>query len=132
MRDKKDSQAKWWWKWVVWVFGIWFLMGLMGLPYSWDRWTDQQYLSAIFFLILVGLFEGYHRLKCLREEIEAAFNRLEEGQSENSAVLEHIEAGLKRLEAEQQKLNRQEIRNTILVEQIVANLPSSSDTENHV
>ena|SRR5579863_9520365 len=126
MRDKNDSQWKWWWKWVLWVGSVWFLMGLFGLPFSWDRWTDKQYLSAIFALIVIGAFEGYHRLK----GIESAFKRLEEEQLEGAAILGRIEAGLKRLETEQQKLNRQQIRDAILIEQIVASLPSASGPAN--
>lgn len=131
MRDKNDSRREWWWKWGCWVIGVWFLMGLFGLPYSWYRWTDHQYLFGIFSLIVIGLFEGYQRLKYLREDIEAGFKRLEEEQPENRAMLQEIEAGLKRLEAEQQKLKRQEVRNTILMEQIVANLPSGPGTADH-
>jgi hypothetical protein len=49
----------------------------------------------------------------------------------NMILLQHIESGLKRLENEQEKVNRQEVRNAILIEQIVATLPPASGTADH-
>jgi len=61
----------------------------------------------------------------IRREQRDLIEHLREEKREKMILLEQIEAGLKRVENEQQKLNRQEVRNAILIEQIVANLPSA-------
>jgi uncharacterized membrane protein (DUF106 family) len=79
--------------------------------------------------MVIALFEGEYLIKHLREEQrqnKLVLDRVAEEQQQNTFLLERLEEGQQRIEAEQQKLKRQQVRATILIEGIVENTPAAS------
>ena len=95
----------------------------MGLLFGWHDWSDYTYLRLVFGGVVIALFEGEFLLRHLRDEQRQntlVLERLEEEQRQHRLLLE-------RLGAEQEKLGRQQTRETIVLEGILANMPTASD-----
>ena len=113
--------------WLIRTIPLFLVLNML---FGWHGWTDHTYLELIFVGMLIGLFEGGFLLEGVKErqsQNTLLLERLEEGQRENTLLLEQLEEGQRRVEAEQQKLKRQQVRATILIEGIMANMPAASD-----
>lgn len=109
-------------KWLVWTIAV--VLSLLFGWHEWSelfsgRWSDHTYLELIFLGIMVALFEGGSLVKRLGREQRDRIESIAEEQRKTIAILE-------RLEHEHRKLNRQQVSNLILIEQVVASLPSVS------
>ena len=104
------------------------LLLVLKMLLGWHEWDDHTYLELIFFGMLIVIFEGGFRLEGVKERQQQntlRLERLEEGQRENTRLLERLEEGQQRLESEQQKVRRQQARDAIVLEGIVAVMPES-------
>jgi len=113
--------------WLIRTIPLFLVLGVL---FGWHEWSDHTYLGLIFGGVLIILFEGELLLRHLREEQrqnKVLLERIEEGQRRSTPLLERLEEGQQRLEAEQQKLRRQQIREAVILEGILANMPPASD-----
>lgn len=104
---------------------------VLGLNFGWHEWSDHTYLELLFYGMLIALFGGEYLIQHLREEQrqnKLTLDRIAEEQRQNGLRLERLEEGQRRIEAEQQKLNRQQVRTLILIEGMVAATPTSFDS----
>lgn len=111
------------------------LFVVLGVLFGWHDWSDHKYLELIFGAVVIAVFEGDLLLRDLKEEQrqnKVLLERLEEGQRQHTLLLERLEEGqrlntllLERVGAQQEKLARQQIRETIVLEGILANMPLS-------
>lgn len=109
---------------------------VLGVLFGWHDWSDHTYLVLIFGGVVIALLEGESlvgRLGERQHQNTLLLERLEEGQRKNKLLLERVveeqrQHGLllERLGAEQEKLRRQQIRETIVVEGILASMPAAS------
>ena len=113
--------------WLIRTIPLFLVLAVL---FGWHEWSDHTYLGLIFGGVLIALFEGELLLRHLREEQRQnrlLLERVEEEQQQNALLLERLEEGQRRIETEQQKLIRQQVRATILIEGIVANMPAASN-----
>jgi hypothetical protein len=109
--------------WFIRVVALLFVLGLLFGPH----WSDNTFLGLIFIGVVIALLEGKSLAECLVD-----------GQRQNTLLLEQIAECqrrnillLERLEAGQQKMSRQQVRDAIALEGIVASLPVHEKAPNH-
>jgi len=87
---------------------------------------------VIFCGLVIAVLEGDRlvgRIEDGQRQNKRLLERVQEEQQQNTMLLERIEDRQKRIETEQQKLRRQLVRASILIERVVATMPTVSDKE---
>ena len=108
------------------------LLLILNFIFGWHEWSDHTYLIVIFGGLLIAVLEGARlvgRLEDEQRQNKRLLEHIQEEQEQATKLLERIEDGQKRIETGQQKLMRQQVRATILIERVVATTPTGSDKD---
>ena len=115
-----------------WLIRVIPLLLVLNFIFGWHEWSDHTYLIVIFCGLVIAVLEGDRlvgRIEDGQRQNKRLLERVQEEQQQNTMLLERIEDRQKRIETEQQKLRRQLVRASILIERVVATMPTVSDKE---
>jgi hypothetical protein len=109
------------------IIGVLFLAWVLGLLIGWIDLTDLDFQKLQLIGITLIVVGGIECLNAATDRHHSLLERIETAENQNSAQLQQMRNDLESLAAEIAKVRKQQVRNAIALEAIVAGMPVSGD-----